>query len=125
MVAATVSTWRRSAEPSSFFGRTHGDELEFAVAHALGHVGGEVEPAGRVVAPHDLFKPRLVDGDLAGIQGGDLGLVNIDADDVIAGLGDAGARHQAHVSGTVHRYFHWLFPRSGSERDGVDYRLAR
>ena len=52
-----------------------------------------------VAVPGDhLVEPRLVDRDLAGIQARDLGRVDVHADDVVAGIRQAGAGHETDVT---------------------------
>ena len=75
-----------------------GDELEQAVADALFRVGRELEAPLLEVALHQHVEARLVDGDVARLQARDLAGVDVDADDVVAGFGKAGARHQADVA---------------------------
>ena len=53
-----------------------------------------------------LGQARLVDRDLALLQALDLRLVDVDADDVVAALGEAGAGDQADVSGADDGDFH-------------------
>ena len=52
-----------------------------------------------VAVPGDqLVEARLVDRDLAGVQARDLGGIDVDADDVIAGIRQAGAGHEPDVT---------------------------
>ncbi len=76
-----------------------GDDLEQAVLHALRRIRGEFEAPGVGIALDERIEPGLVDGHLALVQALDLAGVDIDADDVIARLGEAGARDEAHVAG--------------------------
>ena len=80
--------------------RTHGDEQDFRADHGVVEVGSEGEPLFGDVPGNELREPRLVDGNLAALEAGDLVLVDIDGDDVVAVLGEARAEHQAHVSGS-------------------------
>ena len=86
--------------------RANGDELEQAVADALFGVGRELQPTFVEVALDHDVETRLVDGDLARLQACHLAGVDIDADDMIAGLGKAGARDQADVTRTEDCNFH-------------------
>ena len=69
-------------------------------------VGGEVQPAGRHVAPHHLLQAGLVDRDAAVFQHPDLGRVHVQAEDVVAHFGQACAADQAHVTGADDCDFH-------------------
>ena len=50
---------------------------------------GEAEALGGDVAMHEVFEAGLVDGDFAGLEGIDFALVVIDANNVMADLGEA------------------------------------
>jgi hypothetical protein len=71
--------------------RAHGDELEQAMIHALLHVGGELEAAGLYVALDVVVQTGLVNRDLALVQPRNLVFVDVDANDVVARFGQAGA----------------------------------
>ena len=62
----------------------------------IGEVGGEVQAAA--VALDQLGEPRLPDRDAALVQALDLGLVDVDAVDVGAELGESGRGDQADVA---------------------------
>jgi hypothetical protein len=47
-----------------------------------------------------------VNGDFAALEPLDLAHVDVHADDVVAGLSEAGARHQADITRTENRNFH-------------------
>ncbi|MDT4849708.1 hypothetical protein FQZ97_838350 [compost metagenome] len=90
-----------------FTGRgTHGDELHVAKGDALRDIVGEMQAAGLHVAPHQVFQARLVDGNAALAQQGDLRRVHVQAHDVVAHVGQARPRHQPHVTGTHDRNLH-------------------
>jgi len=59
-----------------------------------------------VVALHELGQAGLIDGALAAFELLDLAGVDVEARDVVAGVGEADARDQAHVSGSDHRQTH-------------------
>ena len=63
-------------------------------------VGREVEAPGREVALQQLVEAGLVDRRLAALEHLDLALVDVDAQDVVADLGEARAGDQADVAGT-------------------------
>ncbi len=98
IVRATASTWRRSAEPSSSGGVPTAMIWNRPCATRGLGVGREVEAALVPVAGDHLVEARLVDRDLAGIEARDLGGVDVDADDVIAGVRQAGAGHETDVT---------------------------
>ena len=83
-----------------------GDELEQAVRDALLRAGREPEPALVEVALHDDVEARLVDRDLALLQALDLARVDVHAEDVVAGLGEARAGDQADIARTKDCNFH-------------------
>ena len=71
------------------------DEVQVPEVSCLGEVGGEPQPPGGDVRREELGQPRLVERDLAAGQGGDLLGVDVDPEDVVAGLG-----HRRGVGGT-------------------------
>ena len=62
-------------------------------------VGGEAQPAGGQVAAQQLVQPGLVDRHLAGGQLGDLRRVDVDAEHLVAELGEADRVRRAEVAG--------------------------
>ena len=88
--------------------RADGDEHRVGVAHRVGEIGREGEAAGRDVVGHQLVEAGLVDRDLALAQARDLAGILVDADHVVAELGEAGAGHQADIArpdhGDTHRF---------------------
>src|SRR5690606_32817003 len=83
-----------------------GDEDDIGEIDALGNVGREPQTAGMHVVDHHRFQARLVDRQAAREQSFDLGLVGIDAQDVVADIRQAGARDQADVAGANYRHIH-------------------
>ena len=77
-----------------------------AVAHRLGQIGREGQPALAHVLGHEIAQPRLEDRDLAAVQRLDLGRVLVDAADVVAEIGKAGAGDQADIARSDHRDAH-------------------
>jgi hypothetical protein len=61
-------------------------------------VGGEADPASSV-ALEQLGEVSLVDKSVAGLEGGNLTLVIVDAYDIVADLGEANGRHQSYITG--------------------------
>ncbi len=78
--------------------RTDGDQLEQTVVYPLLGVGREVQSAALDVAGNDGLKTRLVNGQYALFEHGDLVLVHVNTDHMVAGIRKACARHQAHVT---------------------------
>ena len=62
-------------------------------------------PACRV-APDQCLQPGLVDRDAAGLEQLDLGLVHVQAQHVVAEVGQAGAGHEADIAGSDDGDFH-------------------
>src|SRR5204862_6079777 len=60
-------------------------------------VGREGEAALAEVVHDERLEPRLVDRQLAVLQSADLRRVDVGAEDVVAGLREAGAEHQPDV----------------------------
>ena len=83
--------------------RAHGDELDAAVRHPLGGVGGEAEPPVGVVPLHHLLEAGLEDRDLPRLQPLDLVRVHVDAEHVVADLGQHRALHEPDVAGSENR----------------------
>ena len=106
MVWATASTWRRSAEPSSSGRRTDGDQLELAVVDPFLGIGRKAQPAGRGIAFDDGVESGLMNRYFARLEHLDLAPVHIDADHVVAGIRQAGARDEAHIAGSKDRDAH-------------------
>ena len=77
----------------------HRDELQQPVRHRLCHVGGEAQPAGGAVARHHVEQAGLVDRHAAGLDDADLLGVEVQAQHVVAHLGETGAADQADVAG--------------------------
>jgi len=76
------------------------------VVHALFRAGGELETPSVEVALDHGIEAGLVDGHLAGFEHLDLAFIDIDTDDMVAGIGQASAGNQAHVAGAEYRYSH-------------------
>jgi hypothetical protein len=86
--------------------RAHGHEDRVAMLGGLGVRGGEAEPAGLGVALDQLVEARLVDRDLTVAQAGDLALVHVGADHVVAVIGEARSGDQSHVPSSDDADFH-------------------
>ena len=86
--------------------RADGDELHLAVQGGGARVGVEAEAPGGGIALHDLGQAGLVDRQAAFLQHRDLVGVDVEAEDIVADIGEAGARDEADVAGTDDRDFH-------------------
>jgi hypothetical protein len=82
------------------------DKLKKTVINTFGDVGRELESSGFAVAFQVVVQARFVDRHVSRVQAVDLVLVDIDADNVIAGLGHARTGHQTDITGTENRQFH-------------------
>ncbi len=69
-------------------------------------VGGEAQPPGVEIALDHCVETRLMDGDLAALEQVDLARVHIDADHGVAGIRQASAGDEAHVTGAEDRNSH-------------------
>ena len=78
--------------------RADGDDLEQPVGNGSLGVRGEGKAALASIQRDQLIEAGLVDRHLAGVQARDLGGIDVDADDVIAGIRQAGAGDKADVS---------------------------
>src|SRR5262249_41332713 len=83
-----------------------GDEADLGGPHGGHEIGREPQPALGEVAADQLLEARLVDGDAALLEHRDLGLVDVDAEDVVAALGEARPGHQTDVAGPDDTQFH-------------------
>ena len=79
------------------------DEDRLCVRHRCRQIRREGQPAIAHVLGDDLLQAGLVDRHDALFEPGDLGRVEIDADDVMAEIGEAGPRNEAHIARTDHR----------------------
>lgn len=76
-----------------------GDEDDLAVLHGLVIVGGELDALGAAGTLDDGVQTRLVDRYAAVVEQVDLLGVHVQADHVMAHVGETGAGHQADVAG--------------------------
>src|SRR5262249_41514185 len=79
--------------------RAHRDEDHVGVTDTHGQVAGEAEAAIPGVTENHLLEPGLVDGHAPRLEGGDLVLVLVHADDVVAEIGKHRPRDEPHISG--------------------------
>ena len=92
-------------------GRAHGDEDCVGALDALGKAGGEGQAPGGDIRSDEFGKAGLVDRHYAIVQAIDLRLVLVDADHVVAEIGETGARHQADIARTHHCDLHEFLSR--------------
>src|SRR6516225_4626999 len=76
------------------------------MVHSVLNAAGETQPARRDIPMNYFFKPRLINRHLTGLQLFDLLCVVIDANDVMANIGETGAGNEANVTGTDNRKIH-------------------
>lgn len=79
-------------------GGSYGDEDGLGGEGSVGEIGGEAD-VGVAVAGEQVVEVKLVDLRVSGLEGGDFGLVVIDADDLVAHFREADGGDQAYVSG--------------------------
>ena len=92
-------------------GRAHGDEDELAALQAFGIGGGKGKATGAHVALHQLMETRLVDGHLAALQAFDLFFVDVQGDDAVAQIGEAGGSNNTDITDADHAdLFHFSRP---------------
>jgi hypothetical protein len=99
MLVAAASTYCRSAEPSSSGGVPTPMNCSVPCATARGMSVVNCSRPAATLRAHDLRQARLVDRDAAVVEHADLLRVHVQADDVVAHFGQAGAGDQADVTG--------------------------
>ena len=99
--------------------RADGDEDGLGGLGRLGQVGGEGQPALATFLATSSARPGSKIGISPALQRGDLVGVLVDAGDVVAEIGKAGAGDQADIAGTDHRYAHGLAHFIGQGLAGV------
>ncbi len=106
MLRAASITYCMSALPSSSGGVPTAMNCSAPVRHGAVDVGRELQPArGSIAADHRL-EAGFVDRHAAAVQHVDLGRIDVEAQNVVADLGQAGARDQADIARADHRDFH-------------------
>ena len=82
--------------------------MNTASASATGavEIGGESQPPGLHIGGHQRIQPGLEDRDFAAPQGCDLAGVLVDAGDLVAEIGKAGAGNQPHIARANHGNAH-------------------
>jgi hypothetical protein len=74
------------------------DEDDVGSADGIAEIASERQAFFRAIAPHQLFEPGLVDGDLAAVEHPDFFRVAVDADDLVACFGKTRTDDQPHVA---------------------------
>jgi len=85
---------------------THRDKNGITVADGFREIGRKGEPLCIHIALHQIGQPRFVDRHDIVVEVFDLLLVLVDADHIMAEIGEAGARNQADIARTYHCKFH-------------------
>ncbi len=75
----------------------------------------KLEPTAAHVAFNKLAQPGLEDRNLAAVERCDLGGILVDADHVMAEIGETGAGNKPNIAGADHRHMHG-YPCSWCER---------
>ena len=119
LVHRAVNVFHVGAAVRSLRG-AHGDEDQVAVLHRLLYVAGEAEPSASQAVGQLGLRPRLVDGAHAPLQLLDLFGDHIQAHHLVAPLGEAKPRDQAHVAGAddgnfLHNSFSFLTVQPGRQ----------
>ncbi len=113
MVRATVSTKRRSGEPSSMGGVPTATNRNRPCSTPFFAFSGEREaPGARVFWHHQLLKPRFIVGDDAFAEALDLGRIDVDDITWFAALRETGTRNETNITSAKYRNAHagvsWL-----------------
>ena len=106
MLRAACSTYCMSALPSSSGGVPTAMNCSGGVADRRVDVGREAQAAGAHVAADHRLEAGLVDRHAAALQHVDLARVDVEAQHVVADLGEAGAGDEPDVAGADHRDLH-------------------
>ena len=86
----------------------HGDEQQPGIIRRRRQIDREPQPSAVHVASDQFGQTRLVDRDMAAVEDVDFLPVTIDTGHIVAGLGQASAGDQSHVSGSDDGDFHNL-----------------
>ena len=86
--------------------RADGDEDRLRAAPASSRLGREGKPPRRLIGEHQLAQSRLVDRDVALAKARDLALIDLDADDLMAEIGETGPRDEADIARPDHHNAH-------------------
>ena len=86
--------------------RSHGNENDIRALDRAAEVGRELQAAVALVPHDERLEPGLVDRQPVLAQAVDLGLVDVDAQDIIARFGEARPCHETDVPRAEHRDLH-------------------
>ena len=86
--------------------RADGDEDGIRGAHRRRRIGLEKQPRLLRILRNEIVEARLENGDRAGSQRLDLGLILVDAGDHMAEIGEACPGHQSDIPRPDHRNAH-------------------
>ena len=92
--------------------RADGDEDRLRPAPGLFQAGRERQPARGLIGEHQLAQARLVDRNATLSQTCDFALVDLDADDLVAKIGQTGPGNKADITRTNHHNAHRMNPHS-------------
>ena len=98
-INAAIGLWRRG----------DGDENDIGTIHAFLGAGGEVQALGGDIAVEKVLEARFVDGNFSSAELLDFFRVVIDANHIVADLGEASARDETDISGSNNTEFHGCF----------------
>ena len=86
------------------------DEHGLGALDALREIGREAQPPALGIGLDQRFQPRLPDRHAPGVEPVDLGRVLVDAADLMAEIGKAGAGNEPDIAGADHRDAHAIAP---------------
>src|SRR3954471_15035615 len=87
-------------------GSADGDEYDVCGAHCFSRVGNEIKPSSTASVGDEFIEFGLIDRHFSAAKHGNLGLIDIDAGDVILALGEARRRNQSYISCAEYRNSH-------------------
>ena len=90
--------------------RADSDEDRIGVLDSFGKRRREAEASGLHIAFDQRIEPRFVDRHDSVVQAVDLALILVDADHVVAEIGEASARDEADIARANHCDFHVINP---------------
>ena len=86
--------------------RRHRNENNLRMIDAVFDAVRKAQSAGGNIAMNDFFQAGFVNRDLPALQAIDLSLVVVDADDIVADIGEASTSHETDISRTNNRNIH-------------------
>ena len=82
-------------------------ELNGTMGYAFFDIGGESQSPGRNILADQRLQSRLVDRNATATHLRNLLFVNVQADHVVAQIGETGSRHQTHITAADNGNFHY------------------